>query len=623
MKNFKKVWFDIILLVFLLVVLFVEGLDNLNIGTSNPLLFIVAIIGTIPVLWSAIKVIINRKISVDLLAAIALIFSLFEHEWLSAVFINLMLTSSRLLLAYNEASARKNIESLLKLKPVKIKVERNGKIIEVKYLDVVVGDMVIVDLGERIPVDGTIISGQASIDESSLTGESIPINKSINDKVASSGLIVSGHLIIKTEKVSGDTTLEKIIKLVEDAQIDKPNIHTSAEKFATWYLIIVFIGTIVLYFLNYNIIFILAILLVICADDIAVAVPLTFLSAISFCAKKGIIIKGSSFIEALPKVKIIFVDKTGTLTKGKLKVEHFSCDLSDKNLFLKYAGICSELSDHPVSKAIAHFALEIDKSENEKPKLFNEVEGNGMKAIFKNSEFILGKVSFLKENKIEFSTEILEKINFEQEKGFNVTVFAFAGEYCGYFSTADEIKENVKKSIQELKNLGIEKIIMLTGDNEAVAKRIMEKTGITHFYANLLPEQKLNYIKDNLSTEYKVVMIGDGINDAAALSLADIGIAMGGMGYDVAIESADIVLIKDDFSRIPELIRISKYILKIAQQDFWIWGFTNTFGLLAVFYGFLLPTGASAYNFITDFIPLINSTRIFKVYLKEKTKNFF
>ena len=623
MKNLKSVWFDIILLGLLLVVLLIEGLNNLNIVTNNPLLFIVAIIGTLPVVWSAVRVIISRKISVDLLAAIALIFSLLEHEWLSAVFINLMLASSRLLLAYNEASARKNIESLLKLKPVKIKVERNGKIIEVKYLDVVVGDLVIVDLGERVPVDGTIISGQASIDESSLTGESIPINKTTNDKVASSGLIVSGHLIIKTEKVAGDTTLEKIIKLVEQAQIDKPDIHTSAEKFATWYLVVIFIGTIALYFLNYNLTFILAVLLVICADDIAVAVPLTFLSAISFCARKGIIIKGASFIEALPEVKIIFVDKTGTLTKGKLKVENFSCDLPDKDSILKYAGICAELSDHPVSKAIAHFASEGGKSVNENPELFNEVEGNGMKAVFKNNEFILGKVSFLEENKIKLSIEILEKIKLEQEKGFNITVIAYSGKYCGYFAIADEIKENVKKSIQELKDLGVEKIIMLTGDNEAVVKRIMEKTGITQFYANLLPEQKLDYIKNNLNSKYKVAMIGDGINDAAALSLADIGIAMGGIGYDVAIESADIILMKDDFSRVPELIRISKYVLKIARQDFWIWGFTNTFGLFAVFYGYLLPTGASAYNFLTDFIPLMNSTRIFKVYLKEKTKNFF
>ena len=171
---------------------------------------------------------------------------------------------------------------------------------------------------------------------------------------------------------------------------------------------------------------------------------------------------------------------------------------------------------------------------------------------------------------------------------------------------------------EELKKLGVEKIIMLTGDNERVARRIKEVTGITDFYANLSPGQKLEHIKNSLNKKYKVAMIGDGINDAAALSLSDVGIAMGGIGYDVAIESADVVLMKDDFSRVPQMIKISKYVMNIAEQDFWIWGSTNLIGLTLVFMGILAPTGASAYNFLTDFLPLFNSTRIFQVYLKEK-----
>ncbi len=234
----------------------------------------------------------------------------------------------------------------------------------------------------------------------------------------------------------------------------------------------------------------------------------------------------------------------------------------------------------------------------------------------------MGKYTGLKSKKHllwkYISNEVLEKIKLEEENGFNTTVIAYDNNYCGYFKIADEIKENVKKSIEELKSLGVEQIIMLTGDNEPVAKRIKEMTGITGYHANLLPEQKLEHIRKSLNKEYKVAMIGDGINDAAALSLADIGIAMGGIGYDVAIDSADVVLIKDDFSRIPEIIKISKYVLKIAGQDFWIWGFSNLTGLALVFSGILAPTGASAFNFLTDFFPLINSSRIFKVYLKRK-----
>lgn len=617
MKNFKWWILDSVLTLFLFIVLVLEGVKILRPETNNFLLPVVAVIGTLPVLWSMLKAIYNRKVTIDLLAGIALIFSLIEGEWLSAIFINLMLTSARLLLAYNEARARKNLEHLLKLKPKVIKVKTEGGIVEVKYSDVKVGDIVVIDLGERIPVDGMVLSGNASVDESSLTGESIPVNKAPGDQILSSGLVVSGNLMIRTEKVAGDTTLEKIIRMVEQAQIDKPDIHTVAEKFATWYLAIVFVGTIILYIFTHNTTLILAVLLVICADDIAVAMPLTFLTAISFSARKGIIIKGASFLEALRDVKVIFVDKTGTLTKGKLKVEKFVSDSSDKDLVLKYAGICSELSDHPISKAIAMFSLTKRDKKEIMPESFSEVSGNGMQALFGNKEIILGKQSFLEKNKIKLSEVVLDAVKLEEENGFNVTYLAYGSVYIGYFVIADEIKENIKTSMEELKAIGIEKIIMLTGDNERVAKRIKEATGITDYYANLLPEQKLNCIKESLNSKYKVAMIGDGINDAASLGLADVGIAMGAIGYDVAIESADIVLVKDDFSKVPEMIKISKYVMKIAEQDFWIWGVTNIAGLALVFIGILAPTGASAYNFLTDFLPLINSTRIFKVYLKQ------
>jgi Cd2+/Zn2+-exporting ATPase len=618
MKYIKWWMADTVLMTFLLVVLLLEGLSSLHIDIHNPLIGIVAVIGTIPVAWSAIKVVYNKKISIDLLAAIALIFSLIEKQWLSAIFINLMLTSTRLLLAYNEARARKNLESLLKLKPVNIKVKTEAGIVEVKYQDIKVGDMVMIDLGERIPVDGTVISGTAAIDESSLTGESIPVNKTAGDMVASSGLVVSGNLLIRTEKIAGDTTLEKIIKMVEQAQIDKPDIHTVAEKFATWYLAIIFILTTVLYFFTRDMTLILAVLLVICADDIAVAMPLTFLTAISFSAKKGIIIKGASFLEALRDIKVIFVDKTGTLTKGKLKVEGFVSGLPDQSVILKYAGICAELSDHPMSKAIASYSISTKGRGGEIPETFSEVSGNGMRAIFAGQELLLGRQSFLENNNVALSPKVLTDIMAEEEKGFNVTFLSYGQKYVGYFIIADEIKENIKSSMEELKSLGVEKIIMLTGDNERVARRIKEVTGITDFYANLSPGQKLEHIKNSLNKKYKVAMIGDGINDAAALSLSDVGIAMGGIGYDVAIESADVVLMKDDFSRVPQMIKISKYVMKIAEQDFWIWGSTNLIGLALVFMGILAPTGASAYNFLTDFLPLFNSTRIFQVYLKEK-----
>jgi len=621
-KYYNIINFDNILLVCLLVILPSSYFKLFPL--HGYFLLGIAIIATVPVVISAYKALLNKQISVDLLASVALVFALLAHEWMSAVFINLMLTSARIFLTYNEARARKNIEGLLKLKPKKIKIKHtDGKIIEVDPSKVRVGDIVIVDLGERIPIDGRVISGEASVDESSLTGESIPVSKTKDDKVFSSTLVLTGNLLVETEKIGAETTLEKIIELVERAQIDKPDIHTSAEKFATWYLIIVFAGSIIAFLITHNLTFVLAILLVVCADDVAVAVPLAFLTAISYCAKNGIIVKGASYLEAMRDVKVVFVDKTGTLTKGKLKVEKFFCDSnicsdSDKEKVLRYSGIVAVLSDHPISKAIVNYIEKEKTLGTVTPNSFEEHSGKGISAIFGKDKLLLGKMAYLEENGINFTEDVKKRIMLEEIEGFNTTLISLNGDLKGFFTIADEIKTDIKEDMEELKKLGVERIIMLTGDNARVAKRISDTVGLTEFHANLLPAQKLDFIKKTLSPKYKTIMVGDGINDAASLTLADIGIAMGAIGYDAAIESANVVLMKDDFSKIPDLIRLSKYVMQIADQDFIIWGISNVLGLGLVFAGILLPTGASAYNFITDFFPLLNSTRIFSLYMKQR-----
>ncbi len=617
MKKFSKFKYsDIILLILLLIAL---PASYLNYPIEKFFLIALSIVATLPVVVSAFKSILNKKLSIDLLASVALIFSILAHQWISAVFINLMLTFSRIFLSYNEARARKNIEKLLKFKPKKIKIKKtDGSVVEINPKDVKVGDLVVVDLGERVPVDGFVISGQASLDESSITGESIPVSKAKSDKVFSSTLISSGNLLVKAEKIGSETTLEKIIKLVEEAQIDKPDIHTTAEKFTMWYLIIIFFGSIIALLISKDIAFVLAIMLVVCADDVAVAVPLTFLSAISYSAKIGVIVKGASFLEAIKDVKVIFVDKTGTLTKGKLKVENFVCESLDKAKILKYSGILAALSDHPISKAIAYY-VGCNKGKGictETPDHFQELSGKGITGNFSKDTFTFGKLSYLIELGLKIKPETQNEILAEQNRGYNTTVVSLNNEFKGYFVVADEIKIDIKDDVAGLKELGVKRIIMLTGDNENVAKRIAKMLGLTEYHSGLLPDQKLAFIKKTLSDKYKTMMVGDGINDAAALSLADVGVAMGAIGYDVTIESADVILMKDDFSKIPDLIRLSQYVMRISREDFFIWGATNIVGLFLVFANILKPTGAAAYNFLTDFVPLFNSTRIFKMYFR-------
>ena len=581
------------------------------------LIIFVAVVGVVPVIRSAWEAVRARKINVDLLAATALIFSYLSADWASALFINLMLTSARIFGEYTENQARHALESLLKLRPEKARIKVGDKIIEKKIEEIKVGDLVIVEFGERIPVDGPVVDGSATLDQSSLTGESLPIEKKKGDEAFSSTLVVSGNLIVQAEKVGKDTTLEKIIILVERSQENKAPIDRLADRFATWYVIVVAIGSILLWLWLHDARLVLAVLLVVCADDIAVAIPLAFLSAISYAARRGVIVKGGNFLEGLSKLRVVVMDKTGTLTKGKLRVVNLVMkEKIDEYELLGVAATACSTSTHPMSRAIAAYASEHGQSPAI-PDRYEERSGCGTIADYRGHRFFAGKLSFLTDLNLLIDPHLLEKITFHKNRGYNVTVIGRDEEIIGFFTIADEIRPDAKQIISDLHALGVEKVVMLTGDNEQIASRIAAEAGLDDFHANLLPEQKVDYLKKYLSPDYKVAMVGDGVNDAAALALADIGIAMGGVGTDQAIESSDLVLAKDDLHKLPEMVRLSRYVMKVTWQDFWIWGVTNTIGLVLVFMRILPPEGAAAFNFATDFFPLMNSLRLFRMHLSD------
>lgn len=605
--------FDKFLLAALVIVLVVHYTGIASKSVDFVLLAFFASIATLPVLYSAYQSVINKKINVDLLAGVALLISLFNQEWASAVFINLMLTLARVFSAYTQDHARNAIKSLLKLKPEKVRVRQENGIIEIPIADIVKDDLVIIKLGERIPVDGVVIQGQAMIDQASLTGESLPINKSIGDNVLSSTLIVSGSLVVRAEKVGEDTAFEKIIKLVERSQKDKVSIRTTADKFASWYIGIIFGVTILVYFFTHNLVLVLSILLVTCADDIAVAIPIAFSAAMATAAKRGIIIKGGAYLEGLTQAKTILVDKTGTLTKGRLKVEQvvIYSDFSREKV-LELAASTVYLSQHPVAKAVINQADE-EKINFGKLEGAQEVSGKGNSVVVGEKEIVCGKVSFLIERGITVTEENEFVINHLKQEGLSTLVVGYDKRIIGIIALADEIRPEVKESINRLKSLGIQNILMLTGDNEKVAEKVSHQLGLTGYRANLLPEDKITYIKKYVNKNDKVIMIGDGVNDAAALALADIGIVMGAIGADSAVDAADIALMKDDFSKVPEVLELGQSVIRVAKQNFWIWGVVNFVGLVLIFTKVMGPEGAAAYNFITDFFPIANSMRLFGI----------
>lgn len=612
-SKFRLIYQDKFLLIALLAVLVLHYSQIITPVVDNFLITFSASIATLPVLVSAFQAIKNKKVNIDLLAGIALVVSLINNQWASAVFINLMLTSARIFSAYTENKSRQAIKHLMKLRPEKVKVKHGAKIIEEPISKIKKGDLIVIELGERIPVDGIIVHGEAMMDQSSLTGESLTVDKKTGDEVLSSTLNVSGSIIIKAERVGQDTTFEKIIQLVEQSQKDKIGIKTLADKFTSLYIVLTLIGIVILYFYSHSLNLVLSVLLVTCADDIAVAIPMAFSATIGRAAKLGIIIKGGAFLEGLTRMKTLVLDKTGTITYGRMQVgEVISCSNLDAKDVLKLAASAEFFSEHPVAKAIINYAQK-EKIDFEKPADFKEFSGKGSTAWSENKKIVCGKSQFIEEMGIPQTKEYKEKSEpFKKDGSKSLLLVGYDSKLIGFITLKDEIRPEVKESIIRIKKYGINKIIMLTGDNAHTAAKVASEIGLTSFHANLLPEDKLKFIRSYVGKEGKVGMVGDGVNDAAALALADIGIAMGAIGSDTAIEAADIALMKDDFSKIPDTIELGFTVSKIAKQNFIIWGAINVIGLILVFGKTIGPEGAAAFNFVTDFFPIVNSLRLFK-----------
>lgn len=573
----------------------------------------IAYIALIPVIIAAYKSIRKKEVSVDFLAAVALITAFIAKEWISAIFISLMLSCARIFDIWTSRKSDQLIKSLLKYRPKKVKVKIKERV-EIKNVeDIEPGDILIIGTGERIAVDGIIIDGQASIDEATLTGESIPIAKKVGDKVFSSTLNISGSILVKTEKKADESTLAQIITMVEKSTLKKSKTVKTASIFAKWYILATFLAAIAIFLITKNINFVLAILLVVCADDIAVATPLAFTVAISKAARFGILIKSSDVLERLSKIDVFITDKTGTLTLAKPKIvkfEIFDNKLSYKN-FIRFLVTAEVNSNHPIAKEITELA----KSQNIGiPAITKSKEspGEGVEVQFDNKNIIAGKIDFLIKNNIKITTSEMRLINKYSNNGYSTIAMGVDKDLKGIVIFEDSLRPSAINIVQKTKKLGAKLWIMLTGDNKMVAKKIANDTGIDVFESDLMPKDKLNYIENykKKNKEKTIAMIGDGVNDAAALAIADISFAMGVVGSDTAINAADVALMDDNLEKISKSIILGKKTHQVIYLNFAFWAITNLIGLGLVFSHVLSPTGAATYNFLTDFLPIANALSI-------------
>jgi len=577
----------------------------------QPLLLVVSAFGALPTLWSAVQSLVRFRVTIDVFNSFAIGVSFALVESTSAAFIVLMLAFARLLDWHTESRATDAVRELLKLKPETAFREVGDEIQEIPTHAIRVRDILVAKQGSRIPVDGVVIFGDALVNEAPVTGESLPVQKSPGDIVLGGTLVESGMLKLRAERVGKDSTIERIAELMRQASASKSRPEKLADRFAELFLPFVALFGAGMYLVTGDIVMTAAFFLVACADDMAVAIPLAVTAAFGYAARRGIIIKGGERLETLSKVTILVLDKTGTLTYGALSVRQVNIAPGIReNEFWQLVGMAEKFSEHPAGKAVFREAR-AQQDRIPDPDETHSYKGSGIMAKYRGREIAVGSEEFFRELGIPLEREIRTEIAAERENGVTVLLVSFDRKFAGTITLADAPRPEAKESLAELERLGIARIIMFTGDNEAVARRVAEELGIRRYRAAMKPEDKMREL-EILLKEGPVAMVGDGVNDAPALARADVGIAMGGGGAAVAVEAADVVILTDDLSRLPEAIELSRRTLSVIKGDIIIWVLSNILGFALVLTGIAGPALAAFYNFATDFFPLLNSVRLFR-----------
>ncbi|MBR9691583.1 cadmium-translocating P-type ATPase [Candidatus Woesearchaeota archaeon] len=567
----KKVLIMLAAGIVLAIGLYLEFLTNQHL-TAQILFFVVVIVAGYDILKRGFFSILKIRFDMNLLISIAAIGAFLIGHGEEGAAVIFLFFIAEFLEDYAAERARKSIASLLELAPETAAVKRKGNEIKVHVHEVNIDDILIVRPGDRIPLDGTVVKGASSVNQAPITGESMPVSKAKGDDVFAGTINEEGYLEIKVTKKSDETTLSKIVKLVNEAQKQKSKTEVFIDKFAKYYTptviilaaLVMIIPTLV-FGLPFSEWFYKALVLLVisCPCALAISTPVSMVSSITSAAKNGVLIKGGNFIEEVKKVKVMVFDKTGTLTEGKPEViDIVALNKYSKPELLQIAACLESKSKHPLAEAI------LESAKKKGIKLanvcnFKSIAGKGLKGSIRRKVFFIGSRNLFKKKSIIIPDKLIKGF---EEKGKTTVLVGNSSQIIGIITLMDKVRKSSLNTINELKNRGI-KTIMLTGDNERVANAIAKKLAIDEYYAELLPEDKVAIIDKLLKKYEHVVMVGDGVNDAPALAKAHVGIAMGAMGSDVAIETADIALMHDDLSKINYLIDLSRKTMSIVKQN--------------------------------------------------------
>ena len=605
---------------FSLVLLVIGLLLQENDFLSKTFLLLSILIGGYSMILKGIRNLLRLNFDMFVLMTVAITGALFIGEWQEAAVVVFLFAVSEMLESYSMEKARQSIRSLMEIAPKEATVIRNGKEIRLPVEELMVGDITLVKPGEKIAIDGEIIEGTSSINEAAITGESMPVEKTVGDTVYAGTLNQQGAIRVRVTKLVEDTTIAKIIHLVEEAQNERAPSQAFVDRFAKYYTPVVMALAIVIAvvpplfggdwerWLYQG----LALLVVACPCALVVSTPVAIVSAIGRAAKSGVLIKGGVYLEEAGNLKAIAFDKTGTLTKGEPAVSDIETlnNISEAEI-LRIAASLEKLSEHPLAKAIVKNSEESNIT-LQKAEEFSAITGKGASGKIGGETYYIGNLRLFEELHDNLEP-IMERISSLQQQGKTVMILGTKDKILGLIAVADQVREQSVQAISELKKAGIAKTIMLTGDNNKTAASIAKLVGVDEYYGELLPQDKLAKIKELREKYGKVAMIGDGVNDAPALASATVGIAMGGAGTDTALETADIALMADDLSKLPFTIRLGRSAVRVIKQNISFALVTKLIAVLLVFPGWLTLWLAILADMGATILVTLNGIRLLRV----------
>lgn len=558
----------------LIVLAFVFGIFDYN-HIKRGALILATIIASLPIIIKAFQALRMKAFSIELLVTIAVIGALYIGEYIESSVVSFLFLFGAYLEARTLEKTRSSLKALIDMAPQEATVIREGKSSTIPVGEVVEGERVLIKSGGKVPVDGQVLSGKATLNEAAITGESVPASKKVGDKVFSGTIVDNGYIEIVAEKVGDDTTFAKIIELVEEAQESKSKTEKFLDKFSNIYTPAVVVLSIIVYLITGNLHLAITFLVVACPGALVIGAPVSNVAGIGNGAKKGVLIKGGQVIDSLAKVDTIVFDKTGTLTKGKPEVSDIKIfNNVDENELLRLVAEAETISEHHLGQTIVKEAKARKLKLNSNVVDGEVIKGCGIRAKVEGQLLAIGNGKLMNVENVSIPQEVLQYA-ISREKAGNTAIFvAVDGKIAGVFSIADQIREDAGEALTTMRKNGIKKMIMLTGDNKHTAQLVAHSLGLDEFHAELLPEDKVDFVKKLKAEGHIVAMAGDGINDAPAIATADIGLAMGEGGTDISMETADLVLMADKLMQFAHAHSLSKATVRNMKQ--------NTFFAVAV-----------------------------------------